>query len=121
MSWPPPRPESEEAEMYYEIRRERAKPGRGPDLVRWMDEVVIPIHIEAGMDVVGSFVDRDDEDGFVWIRRFASDEERERVVEAAHNHPRFATDIAPAASELFDGEAETMRLIPTRIDPVPRA
>ena len=114
MSWPPPRPEvmsgSEEPEMYYEIRRERAKPGRGPDLVRWMDEVVIPIHIEACMDVVGSFVDRDDEDGF------ASDEGRERVVEAAHAHPRFATDIAPTASELFDGEAETTRLIPTRID-----
>ena len=99
--------------MYYEIRFERAKPGRGSDLARWMDEIVIPIHAEAGMEVVGSFVDRDDEERFVWIRRFASDEERERVVDAAHAHPRFATDIEPAASELFDGEAETTRLIPT--------
>jgi hypothetical protein len=99
--------------MYYEIRRERAKPGRGADLARWMDEVVIPVHLEAGMDVVGSFVDRNDEEEFVWIRRFADDEERERTVEAAHAHPRFATDIEPAASELFDREAETTRLIPT--------
>jgi hypothetical protein len=114
MSAPPTRPErSEKAEMYYEIRRERAKSGRGPDLVRWMDEVVIPIHAEAGMDVVGSFVDRDDEEAFIWIRRFASDDERERVVEAAHDHPRFATDIEPAVGELLDGEAETTRLIPT--------
>jgi NIPSNAP len=98
--------------MYYEIRRERAKPGRGADLARWMDAVVIPVHLEAGMDVVGSFVDRNDEEEFVWIRRFASDEERERVVEAAHAHPRFAAEIEPLASELFDREAETTRLIP---------
>lgn len=105
--------------MYYEIRCERAKPGRGSDLARWMDEVVIPVHAEAGMDVVGSFLDRDDEERFVWIRRFASDEERARVVDAAHAHSRFATDIEPAVSELLDGEAETTRLIPTsdqRID-----
>jgi hypothetical protein len=102
-----------EGTLFYEIRRERAKPGRGADLARWMDEVCIPLHVRAGMDVVASFVDRDDEEGFVWIRRFASDEERERVVEAAHADPRFATDIVPAADDLFAGEASTTRLIPT--------
>jgi len=102
---------SEDA-VFYEIRRERAKPGRGSDLAHWMAEVVIPIHTEAGMEVVGLFLDRDDEERFIWIRRFASDEERERVVDAAHAHPRFAADIEPLASELLDGEAETTRLIP---------
>ena len=98
--------------MYYEIRFERATPGRGSDLARWMDEIVIPIHAEVGMDVVASFLDRDDPDRFVWIRRFASDEERERIVDAAHDHPRFATEIEPVANELFADEAETTRLIP---------
>jgi hypothetical protein len=102
-----------EKEVFYEIRFERAKPGRGSDLAQWMAEVVIPIHTEAGMEVVGSFVDRDDEERFVWIRRFGSDEERERVVDAAHAHPRFATEIEPFASELFDDEPETTRLLPT--------
>lgn len=62
--------------------------GLGPELAQYMDETVIPLHQEMGMIVVGSFTVVDDEDSFVWIRRFEDTADRERVLEAVHGHPR---------------------------------
>jgi hypothetical protein len=50
--------------MFYEIRTEHARPGRGPELARYMDETVIPLHQEMGMHVVGAFTVIGDEDAF---------------------------------------------------------
>ena len=58
------------APVFYEIRTEHARAGRGAELAAYMDGTVIPLHQELGMHVVGSFTVSDDEDAFVWIRRF---------------------------------------------------
>jgi hypothetical protein len=64
------------------------------------------------MTVVGAFVDSDH--GFVWLRRFADDAEREAVVDAVHQDPRWQNEIGPAIRALLaeDGSTTT-RLIPT--------
>jgi hypothetical protein len=102
-----------EPRLFYEIRRETALPGRGEELARWMDERVIPLHEASGMIVAGTFTDADDEDAFVWIRKFRNDEEREKIVERVHQHPLFESEIRPRLGELVAGEAVTVRLVPT--------
>ena len=102
-----------ELELFYEIRREAAAPGRGNELARWMDEQVIPLHEASGMIVVGAFTDVGDEDAFVWIRKFRDDEERAEVVERVHQNPLFESRIRPRLEELMAGEAVTVRLLPT--------
>ncbi|WP_433728713.1 NIPSNAP family protein [Actinoplanes sp. CA-051413] len=99
--------------MFYEIRRETAAPGRGKELARWMDEQVIPVHEAAGMMVVGAFTDTDDEDAFVWIRKFRDAEEREEVVARVHQNPLFESEIRPRLGHILGGEAVTVRLTPT--------
>ena len=99
--------------MFYEIRRETAVPGRGRDLARWMDEQVIPLHEASGMIVAGAFTDAADEDAFVWIRKFGSDEEREEIVTRVHQDPLFESVIRPRLADLMAGEAVTVRLVPT--------
>lgn len=74
--------------MFYEIRTEHARPGRGAELAGYMDETVIPLHQELGMHVVGAFTVIGDEDAFVWIRRFEDATDRERVLKAVHGDPR---------------------------------
>lgn len=98
--------------MHYEIRREQAVPGRFEELVACMDELVIPLHQEKGMSVVGTFTD--DEGGFVWLRRFADDAERAAVVDAVHQDPRWKSEVEPAVRALLvkDGSTTT-RLAPT--------
>jgi hypothetical protein len=99
--------------MFYEIRRETAVPGHGQELARWMDEHVIPRHEANGMIVAGAFTDAADDDAFIWIRRFRSEEERAEVVERVHRDPLFDAEIGPAMRRLLAGEAVTVRLVPT--------
>ena len=99
--------------MFYEIRRETAVPGRGKELARYMDEQVIPLHETSGMIVAGAFTEAGNEDAFVWIRKFASDREREEIVERVHRNPLFESAIKPRLEELMAGEAVTVRLVPT--------
>jgi hypothetical protein len=98
--------------MFYEIRTEHARAGRGTELVRFMDESVIPLHQEMGMHVVGAFRVIGDEDAFVWIRRFEDAADRERVLDAVHRHPRSAGMI-DTVSALVGRTESTVRLEPT--------
>jgi hypothetical protein len=98
--------------MFYEIRRETAVPGLGKELARLMDDEVIPLHQSSGMTVIAAFTDADDDDAFVWIRRFGSDEEREAVVERVHTDSRWTT-VGPTVLALLATEAATVRLLPT--------
>jgi NIPSNAP protein len=98
--------------MFYEIRTEYARPGRGAELAGYMDETVIPLHREMGMHVVGSFTVTGDEDTFVWIRRFEDAADRERVLDAVHRHPRCAA-VVETFSALVGRTESTVRLEPT--------
>lgn len=98
--------------MFYEIRTEHARTGCGVQLVRYMDEHVIPLHREMGMHVVGSFTVIDDENAFVWIRRFRDVADRERILDAVHQHPRCAS-MVDTVSALTDRSESTIRVEPT--------
>jgi hypothetical protein len=99
--------------MFYEIRTEHARPGCGAELVRYMDETVVPFHQEMGMHVLGSFTVIGDEDAFVWIRRFEDAADREHILDAVHRHPRCAGMIDTVSALV--GRTESMvRLEPTR-------
>jgi hypothetical protein len=98
--------------MFYEIRTEYARPGRGTELAAYMDETVIPLHRERGMTVVGAFTVLGDEDSFVWIRRFEDAAARERILDAVHRHPRCAA-VVDTFSALVGRTESTVRLAPT--------
>jgi NIPSNAP protein len=97
--------------MFYEIRTEHARTGRGIELARYMDETVIPLHQEIGMHVVGAFTVIGDEDAFVWIRRFEGTADRERILDAVHQDARCKA-MVDTVSLLSDQAASTIRLEP---------
>jgi hypothetical protein len=98
--------------MFYEIRTEHARPGRGPELARYMDETVIPLHQEMGMHVVGAFTVIGDEDAFVWVRRFEDASDRDRVLDAVHRDSRCAS-VIETVSALVGRAESAVRLEPT--------
>ena len=65
--------------MFFELKEYWAKPGQRDRYVKFMEEVIMPFQISKGMVIVGSFVDHEDEDHYVFIRRFSSEEERGMV------------------------------------------
>ncbi|WNV86938.1 NIPSNAP family protein [Umezawaea sp. Da 62-37] len=100
--------------MFYEIRRYQTSSGRRDEWVRYMEDVVIPFQASAGMDVVASFVDAEDPDGYVWIRRFADDAHHADATAAVYGSDRWKDEIGPVVHDLLIGEKSVItRVVPT--------
>jgi hypothetical protein len=104
--------------MYYEVRWDFAADGRLSDLVRCMDETVVPLHVEMGVEVVATFVDHAG-GAYVWLRRFAGDVEKEEALSRVHGDGRWQTDVLPSLRPLLSSQpATTVRLEPTPRSPL---
>ncbi|MFL5997266.1 MAG: NIPSNAP family protein [Streptomyces sp.] len=101
--------------MYYEIRHYQIQPGRREEWVRYMEEVIIPFQAAQGMDVTASFVDEEDEDGYVWMRRFEDEASSDALYEAVYQHDRWKNEIGPVAATLLVPE----KTVVTRVRPTP--
>lgn len=105
----------DQPEAFYEIRRYQARPGRRAQWVRYMEDVVIPFQQSTGMTVTASFVDQEDPDGYVWIRRFDDETQRAATYAATYDTDRWRDEIGPAVDELL----LTDRSVVTRAIPTP--
>lgn len=101
--------------MLYEIRRYQTRPGARDAWVRYMEDVVVPYQASKGMTVVASFVDDEDEDGYVWIRRFEDEADRVARYAATYDDPEWTGTIAPTVRDLL----LTDRSVVTRVRPTP--
>lgn len=88
--------------MLFELRQYWCKPGKRDEWARYMDETIIPFQVSKGIVVVGSWVDEEDPDHYVWIRRFDSETERERLYEAAYGSETWKNEMMPRVEEMLD-------------------
>ena len=103
--------------MIFELRQYRLKPGQLERWVKWMEEKIIPYQVSLGVAVLGSFVAEDDPDLYVWIRRFASEEERERLYTAMYESLTWINEIEP----VNDGMVIREKIQVTRLRATPRS
>ena len=97
--------------MFFELRQYRCNPGKREAWVAFMEEVIIPFQVSEGMVIVGSFVGQEDDDLYVWIRRFASEEERVALYQAVYETDYWKNEITPQVTEMLDRS----RTVVTRI------
>jgi len=90
--------------MFFEHREYRIKSGHRDRMVRLMEEEIIPFQVSKGVVVIGSFTAMDDPDLYVWIRRFDSEEEAERLYKAVYDSEFWKTEIGPQVAEMLDRE-----------------
>jgi hypothetical protein len=103
--------------MFFELRQYRTRPGQRERWVKFMEETVIPFQISKGMVVIGSFVGEQDDDLYVWIRRFDSEEQREALYEAVYESDTWKNELSPLCGEMLYRE----KTVVTRIAPTPRS
>lgn len=103
--------------MLFELREYRTRPGQRDQWVRFMEEVIIPFQISKGMVVVASFIGEEEDDLYVWIRRFDDEEQRTRLYEAVYESPVWKNEISPQIPEMMIRE----RIKVTRLCPTPRS
>ena len=105
--------------MLFELRQYTTRPGQRDNWVRCMEEEVIPFQVSKGMVILGSFVGEDDENAYVWIRRFSDEAERERLYEAVYQSEHWKNEIGPKVPDMIvREEIRVTRLTPTAKSPL---
>jgi hypothetical protein len=61
-----------------EVRIYTIHEGKREEFVKLYDEVLLPAQRRFGLEVLGQFTSLDDDNTFVWLRRFDNQEERRR-------------------------------------------
>ena len=103
--------------MFFELRQYRCKPGKREAWVKFMEETIIPFQIAQGMVVIGSFVGEQEEDLYVWIRRFDDEAQREALYEKVYQSDTWQNEISPLVGDMLDRE----RIVVTRLEPTPKS
>lgn len=103
--------------MFFELRQYRMRPGQRENWVQFMEETIIPFQISKGMVIVGSFVGEQDQDLYVWIRRFTSEAEREQLYQEVYQSDRWKNEIGPRVGDLIDREQTKV----SRIEATPKS
>ena len=103
--------------MFYELRQYRTKPGQRENWVKCMEEEIIPFQVSKGMVIMGSFVGEEEDDLYVWMRRFENEEERKRLYEAVYESDHWKNVIAPKVPDMLDRD----KIVVTRIEATPKS
>jgi len=98
--------------MFFELRQYRILNGQMDRWVRLMEEKIIPFNVSKGIVVTGSFVGQEEKDLYVWIRRFESEEERERQYKEVYESEYWKNEIKPETNEMLDRP----RMLVTRLE-----
>lgn len=99
---------------FYELRQYKVRPGCMQAWLDLMETTIVPGQIEAGFDITGTFQGEGDDSTFVWIRRFASEDDRKRLYAAYYGSDHWKNTLLPKVAELLDREASVItRLLPT--------
>ena len=99
--------------MLIELRQYRAKPGQRDNWVRYIHEKVIPFQTSKGMKILGTWVGEQEDDLFVWMREFESEEERVRLYKEVYESEEWKERISPPIRDMLDGP----RIVVTRLVP----
>jgi hypothetical protein len=109
--------QDEETPVFFELRQYRMRPGQKENWVKFMEEEIIPFQVAQGMVIVGSFVGQEEEDLYVWVRRFADETERERLYAAVYQSDHWKNNIAPKIPAMMDRE----QIKVSRIEATPKS
>ena len=104
--------------MLFELRQYRMKPGKRDAWVSFMETEIIPFQISQGMVIAGSWVGEEEEDLYVWIRRFDSEDGTRAAVQGrVRKRHAGRTTSAPACPSTSNREQSVI----TRLEPTPKS
>ena len=103
--------------MFFELREYRTMPGQRENWVKFMEEEIIPFQVSKGMTILGSFVGEEEDDLYIWVRRFDSEEQREKLYEAVYESEYWVNEVAPRIPGMMDRS----KIVVRRIEATPRS
>lgn len=99
--------------MVLEVRIYKIEPGKRDAFVELYDSELLPAQRELGLDVLGQFVSVEDDETFVWLRRFENEEERQLGWERFYGSDLWKNDLGPRANALMVESDNVLLVTPT--------
>jgi hypothetical protein len=87
-----------------ELRQYTLLPGRRDGFIERFEREFLDTQQAVGIDVLGTFVDLDDPDRFVWFRGFSSLEQRDESLAAFYDGPVWAALRDETNADLIDSD-----------------
>ncbi len=103
--------------MIFELRQYRIFPGKRDEWVKIMEEKIIPGQTAMGAVIIGSFVGIEEDDLYVWIRRFENEDEKIRLYELVYQSDHWKNFLDPRVREMMDRD----KMKVTRIEATPHS
>ena len=101
--------------MFYELRQYRIQPGQMDAWIKLFEEGILPFQVSKGMVISGCFQGEEDKSVWIWLRRFESEAERERLYKAVYESDEWKNNIAPKIPALMDRSGlNVQRIVPTQ-------
>ena len=96
-----------------EVRIYTVHEGKRDEFVKLYDEVLLPAQQQFGMAVLGQFTAVDDANTFVWLRRYDSQQERQRKWDEFYGSDLWKNDLGPRANTLLKDTDHVIVVEPT--------
>ena len=90
---------------FFELRTYRIFPGKMSEWIEFMESTIIPFQVSKGMVINGSFTVENDDQSYIWIRRFNSKTDKEKLYKDVYESDKWQNEILPIVSKLIDREA----------------
>lgn len=101
--------------MFYELRQYPVREGKMDEWIKLFEEEILPFQTSKGMVISGSFRGEEDPTVWVWLRRFESEAERERLYKEVYESDHWKNVISPKVPDLIDRNGiNVQRIVPTQ-------
>lgn len=97
--------------MLYELRHYYIHPGKMEAFIDIMESLVIPFQHSQGMFVIGSFIDTEDENCYVWLRRYLDEADKQAVYDRVYGSDYWKNEIRPKFADMIDRERNQVTLM----------
>ena len=99
---------------FYELRQYAVRKGKMNEWLKLMEGEIIPYQVSKGMVITGSWRGEDDDQTYIWMRRFKSEAERKRLYKAVYENDYWQKDVGPRVGKLLNrSKMVVTRIVPT--------
>ena len=100
---------------FFELRQYNIRRNKMKEWLKIFSEEIAPFQIAKGMVICVSWHGETDDSVFVWMRRFNSEKERERLYKAVYEDPHWQNEISSRVGKLIDRKKiQVQRIVPTK-------
>ena len=96
-------------DAFFELRTYKILPGKMKEWLNFMEGSIIPFQVSKGMVIHGSFTVEEDEETYIWIRRFKNEQEREILYKNVYESDEWINNMVGKVEKLIDRSATVVR------------